>query len=431
MATKIKHFLLTSKDIYKASFIWNMSGSMLNAFQSVIMLMILTRTGSLLEAGIYTIAYANANLFLMIGKYGMRNFQVSDVEEQFTFTEYRYSRYITSFLMLIASVAYTIYSSQTNAYTSDKSLCIIWMCLFKLIDSLEDVYHGRYQQKGRLDISGKCMTLRMIITIIIFALSVIILHSLLPALIISTVSTAIIFIFFTTLTCTDFKCPDCIINKKNIFLILKVCLPLFLGNFLSFYIGNAPKYAIDSILNDELQACYGFIAMPVFVIGLLNNFIFNPIVAKMSFMWNEKNIKSFKKLLLIQMTIIFAITAICEIGAYLIGIPVLSIMYNTDLTPYKTELLILLMGGGFLALSGLFVTIITIMRLQKMLLWGYGVVSILAYIASPIMIERYNISGATILYLFLMIILCIIFIVPLLYGIKKETHNKTEYKKQN
>lgn len=60
--------------------------------------------------------------------------------------------------------------------------------------------------------------------------------------------------------------------------------------FLSFYIGNAPKYAIDSILNDGLQACCGFIAMPVFVIGLLNNFIFNPMISRMSFMWSEKEL---------------------------------------------------------------------------------------------------------------------------------------------
>ncbi len=420
MTARIKHFLLNSKDIYKASFIWNMSGSLINAFQSVIMLMILMRTGSLLEAGIYTIACANANLFAMIGRYGMRNFQVSDVKEQFTFTEYRYSRYITSFVMLIVSIAYTVYSSKTNSYASDKSLCLIWMCLFRLVDSLEDVYHGRYQQKDRLDISGKCMTLRMIITIIIFALSVIILRALLPALIISTITTAFIFIFFTKLTCTDFKCPEHVPDKKNLWLLLKLCFPLFCSSFLSFYIGNAPKYAIDSILNDELQAFYGFIAMPISVIGLLNNFIFNPIVKKMSVIWNEKKIKSFKKLFWLQVAIIFAITAICEIGAYLIGIPVLSIMYNTDLAPYKTELLILLLGGGFLALSSFFVTIITIMRLQKTLLLGYSIVSILAYITSPIMIERYNMLGATILYLLLMIILCLIFIVPLLYGIKKE-----------
>ena len=78
----MRSFLLNSKDIKKDSFIWNMIGSMLTAFQSVIMLAILTRVLSLYDAGVFTIAYASANLFLNIGKYGMRNYQVSDVKKQ-------------------------------------------------------------------------------------------------------------------------------------------------------------------------------------------------------------------------------------------------------------------------------------------------------------------------------------------------------------
>ena len=43
--------------------------------------------------------------------------------------------------------------------------------------------------------------------------------------------------------------------------------------------------------------------------------------------------------------------------------------------PYKTELLILLLGGGFLGLSGLLNTMITIIRFQNSLLAGYGIIA--------------------------------------------------------
>ena len=65
------------------------------AFQSVIMLMIITRTLNLYEAGVFTLANASANLFLNIGKYGMRNFQVSDVKREYNFREYYISRILT------------------------------------------------------------------------------------------------------------------------------------------------------------------------------------------------------------------------------------------------------------------------------------------------------------------------------------------------
>lgn len=406
---KIKYFLLNSKDINKSSFTWNMAGSMLMAFQSVIMLMIITRTLNLNEAGIFTLAYASANLFLNIGKYGMRNFQVSDVKQEYNFLEYRTSRIITTIAMLIASVVYIIIATNHNNYSGNKTWIIIWMCLFKIVDSMEDVYLGFYQQENRLDVAGKMLTLRMILTIIVFALCLILLHNQLLSLIIATIFTTTILIFFVLLTYPHFKVSNFNIRKKQIIQLLKVCFPLFAGCFLAFYIGNAPKYAIDKILDDKAQACYGFIAMPVFVIGLLNNFIFSPMIAKMSLLWNDGNKKQFQKLFKLQILIVTAITAICELGAYLLGIPVLSLLYNTDLTSYKNELLVLLLGGGFLALSGLLVTIMTILRIQNSQAIGYAVIAIFAYILSPVFVQKYAVMGASVLYLLLMVLLCIIF----------------------
>ena len=83
-------------------------------------------------------------------------------------------------------------------------------------------------------------------------------------------------IFFLAITVQEFE-ETARFDWKNVKKILIQCFPLFVGLFLQFYIGNAPKYAIDAILSDNYQAIYGFIAMPVFIISLLNSMIFNPI----------------------------------------------------------------------------------------------------------------------------------------------------------
>ena len=98
----------------------------------------------------------------------------------------------------------------------------------------------------------------------------------------------------------------------------------------------------------------------------------------------------------------------------------LSFLYNINLSAYRDELLILLIGGGFLALSGLLATIITIIRFQDSLLIGYVLVGILAYMLSEVFVERYAIMGAAGLYLMLMIGLCLVFIILLLYGLHRK-----------
>lgn len=417
---KIKEFILDDHNIERDSYVWNMIGSMLMAFQSVIMLMILTRVLGLKEAGIFTIAYANANLFLTIGKYGMRYFQISDVKRQFTFAEYRMSRVLTAAAMLATAFAYIVYAAAVNGYSAEKIQVIVWMCLFKVTDALEDIYHGYYQSRNRLDIASKCMTIRIGVTILVYAAGLIVIKDQLRALIIATILTGVLLAVFTKWSMEGFVIPKEKAAPVNVKKILLTCFPLFAGGFLSFYIGNAPKYAIDSMLTDEIQACYGFIAMPVFVIGLLNNFIFNPMLYKLSVMWDEGRIKEFVKKIFIQIGIVAAITMLCIVGAYILGVPVLSWLYNTNLAPFKDELLILLLGGGFLGLSGLLNAVITIIRFQKSLMWGYASVALMALLFSKRIVGKYGMMGAAVLYTALMAILCIVFSGMFAYGVLKK-----------
>lgn len=398
----VKHFFTESKNIDRDSYLWNMIGSVLQAFQSVVFLMILTRTVGLVQAGIFTIAYANANLFLTIGKYGMRYYQVSDVQEQYSFKEYAYSRGATVIAMMAVSFAYTCYAAVTNGYSSEKFWIIIWMCLYKAGDAIEDVFDGNYQQKGRLDIAAKVLVFRTGIAVLIYAIGLILLQNQLYALVIATIISYVLMVWVLHYTETVFCDNKKTMRIEQIIQLLKSCFPLFIGGFLSFYIVNAPKYAIDAQLSDEVQACYGFIAMPVFVIGMLNNFIFNPLLHSMAVLWGKRDISTFIRRILLQIGVIVLITIVCIIGAWIIGIPVLSWMYHTNLEPYKTELLILLAGGGFLGLAGLLNAMITVVRFQKSVAWGYGVVALLAFLLSDPVVRMYGIMGAAALYTILM-----------------------------
>ena len=419
----MKKFLLNSKNIERDATLWNMIGGLLNAFQSVILLMVLTRTVGLVASGIFTIAYANANLFLNIGKYGMRNYQVSDVKREFSFREYLTSRWITTIAMVFVSVGYVLYMALFKDYSLEKSQIIIWMCLFKVPDAVEDVYFGEYQKKGRLDVAAKPMALRMIITIALFSVMVVITRDLLISLIITTCVTAIIAFVFIRWTYPAF-CEKESHSFKKTGKLLWNCFPVFAGAFLSFYIGNAPKYAIDAQLTDEMQACYGFIAMPVFVIGLLNSFILNPMLYRLSCLWDEGKVREFvKKILFLSFTVLI-ITFVCLVGAYILGIPVLSLLYNTDLSPYKTELLILLAGGGFLGLSGVLCAVLTIIRYQNALLAGYAVVAVMAFFLSNLVVRQYEMMGASVLYAALMAVLCVLFAVFMVVGICRKCWKK-------
>lgn len=421
----IKQLIIGNKrtSVQKSSYFWNMCSGTLSAFHTVLLLVVITHVTDLYYAGIFTIAVANANLFANIGRYGMRNYQATDVKEKFNFSEYLASRYLTTVVMIVVSSIYIIFISYTREYDLEKTTIVLSMCLSRILDALEDVYYGYYQKQGRLDVAAKILTLRLIVLIVSFVMIIVLTKSLLNAIIVSSVGSSLTVICFVHFANQYFCIKMESIDKTHIFALLLSCFPLFLGTFLAFYIGNAPKYAIDAQLTEDVQACYGFISMPVFVVNLLNNFIFQPIMVRLAVEWNKKEYNKFVNQVINEILLIALLAGTVIAGGYLFGIPFLSALYGTDLHLYKRELMVLLLGGGMLALSGFFATVLTIMRRQRKTVWGYGVTAIFAYLLSPLLVSRYQIYGATILYLILMTFLSICFggmIVTCIWKEKKE-----------
>jgi len=322
--------------------------------------------------------------------------------------------------MLTVSLGYALFAVWRNGASVTKGIILFAMCAWKAVDAVEDVYCSLYQQRGRLDISGKIMTVRLAFSLIFFVILILLTRSLLVSLIAGTVFSLIAFWMLNNVCRKEFS--EQIrerADRKQVMRLLTGCFSLFLVGFLSYYITNAPKYAIDSQLSDELQACYGFIAMPVFVIGLLGNYLFNPLIQPMSEHWAAGDTSFVTKKVIQQTFVVVGITAVCLLGAFFLGIPVLSLLYGTDLTGYRTDLLLLLAGGGFLALSNQLMTTIIILRRQKLLMLGYGICSVCALIFSPITVKNWGIRGAALLELALMICLCVLFAIVFLWELHR------------
>ena len=408
-----------------SAYVWNTAAGMLNAFQSVIMLVVLSHVCDPVQAGIFTIAYANANLFLNLGKYGVRNFQVSDVDEKYAFAPYHTARIVSVLAMIVLGSAWTIWSAFTVGYTAEKATVVFTMLIFKAIDAYEDVFHGNYQQHGRLDVGARVLTLRMASMIVVFAGLIAATRNLLLSLTATTAFTALFFVGETVWVRRRVGLPSNDAPQhagslaRQTLALLKECFPVFLALFLLFYIGNAPKYAIDAVMDDVAQAQYGYIAMPVFVVGLLAGFIYNPIIASLADDWAEGRRGAFARRFALQVLIIVGITLVCIAGAWLLGVPVLNLLYNTELAPYKTDLLVLLAGGGFLATATLFTTGLTIIRWQNKLIPGYVIVAVLALVTCPSAVETAGIDGASWVYLALMAVLTVWFGVVFALGVKR------------
>ncbi len=414
------------------NYIWNAIGGMLNAGQSVLVLIIVTRVCGLEAAGLYSIAFATGNLFMYLGNYGVRNYQVSDVDEKFPFRSYILHRLLTVALMLLAAAVYCTYSLLRGAYSPAKTMTVAAMCLLKAIDCLEEVLEGRLHQRGRLDLAGKMMTVRLLISIGGMLAILVATGNLLTATnaaIILAAAAGILMAAACRRTLLPLQpAPGAAAKNRgaatspaaasaavsaarrgalrDAAVLMRVCFPVCAANFLSFYLINAPKYAIDAAMNETAQAQYNFIAMPVFVIQLLGMFVYQPVLVRMTLSWNSADQKGFLRDFLRITAGLLIIAALCLGGAYVLGIPVLSALYATDLSALKPELLLILTGGVFLAMNGFYSAVLTLMREQNRIPVMYLAGAVLSLILTPRFVGISGIMGAVISFVLIMAIVC-------------------------
>ena len=428
----LKRFLIGKESaIGRDSFIYNTASGLINAAQSVLILMIIARVLGDYDAGVFTIAWAVGNLLLNVGKYGMREMQATDVTHKYSFRTYLNSRIISTAVMIVVSVGYVLYSAVTIGYETSKTLIIILVCLLKAIDSVEDVYQGQQQLNGRLDVAGKCYTLRLTVTLAGYVITLFVCNNLLISTVITLAVSCIAAAYLLYLTAPIAKDTDDKGKGEGVFSLFKDCFRLFIATFLIFYMINAPKFVIDARMSSEAQADYGYISMPVFIIGVLGQFIYAPIIKGMADNYAKRDMKAFHKEILKQSLYLVILTAVIMAGTYLLGIPLLSIVFRKDLSIYKTGLIALMAGGSLLAYSNFARIVLTIMRKQGLIIASYIIGTVFEFCLAGGFIERDGIYGGCMIFLYSMLVLTIIITAGMVIcALKKPGDTKTERKEE-
>ena len=236
-----------------------------------------------------------------------------------------------------------------------------------------------------------------------------------------TVSVALLIILCLDASVAAGRVKICIVRDyRRVFVLFKVCLPLAISTFLSNYIINSSKLSVDRMLGDAAQLYYTAVFMPNMVINLFSGIIFKPMQTSMAVNYYEKKYKNFWHIIFRMFAIIAGFTLICEVGAYILGIPVLSWLYGVNLKDYKMTLLLLLLCGGVNAVNIIFYYVLAIMRKQKYMTILYLIVCGVALIIMDPITGRLGLNGAALGYLILVVLLGVLLMGYILYQIRKD-----------
>ena len=401
--------MVRSKD-----FLWNAIGTTLNSFLSMFYLIIITRVNGIELSGIFSFSFSIALLLQTLTNFGGRIYQVTDINEEFSLSEYLGIRALMSVIGIIISIIICrIYHSNLMGY-----LLTITLVLVKIIETFSDVIYGEFQKNERIDLIGKSLVIKSTITIIAF----LIVNLITKDLILSTF-VILIFTFLFFLVFDIKKCNKKISLKMNYNLIKKT-KNLFVTNFILLIILNVPKFVGKIFLNEVDFGYLGIILMIPTVMLLFSQFIIVPILNKLTIYYNTNDINNSNKLIKQTILILICITVVCILAAIFLGKTVLGLLYGVNFDGYVIAFVLLILSGMFNSFSSLFMNVLTILRKINVQVVVLVIVTIIVTILSITLSKFFGIYGLISALLIAMIIENFIFYIVFICHQKQLVNGK-------
>ncbi len=400
--------------------LWNAAGSAVYALSSFLLLIIVIRICGDVEGGIFSIGYAIAQLMLTVGVFESTTYFATDAAGKFTYAQYLAFKLATCLLMIAASIVYVL----SFGFDAHKMAVAYALCAYRLFEALSQFWFAAFQKEERLDLGGFSTVWRYVLSTAALAAVLVATRDVVAALVAASLVEAV------WMACYDVPRlarivrvgrPD--FSLAPLGTLFLACLPLFISSFLSTYLGNVGKYAIEAVGTNQMQTVYNVLFMPSFVINLFMIFFVRPALTTLARLWLEHDLEAFLriigKLLLLVAGVSAAIIGACAV----VGIPVLELFYGIDLQGYLAPLLIVLLGGGFLSASNVFYNAMVVIRTQHAVVAGYLAAIVVATAVSSPLVETMGIIGAAWAYALSCLVLTLAFTALFARGVaRKKKH---------
>ena len=415
-----------SKNPEKRDIIWNMAGSFLYAFASMVLSIAVVQIAGEDAGGIFTFAFTTFGQHMfMMAYFGIRPFQITDTGGKYSFGDYLGLRLLTCGAAVLTGMGYVF----LNGYSFEKAAVVFLMVVYKVIDALADAYEAEFQRGGRLYLTGKSNAFRTILSVGVFLASLAYTKDLAAASLWAVGAQAAGFLVFDVLVIRELPNVEWRSAKGKKQELFAETILLFCSAVLDFYIFSASKYAIEGCMADRDMAVFGAIFMPTSIINLVAGFVIRPYLTKMSFTWEMGRTRRFLKIQKRIALIIAALTVLAVGGAWLLGIPVLSLLYpnlRTGLSQCRPALVLIIFGGALNAYMNLFYYSLVIMKKQKYIFGVYGLVSLMAVLVSTPFVRWGGIFGGALAYVVLTGALMVLFGLIDLAGILEHKRKNPE-----
>lgn len=380
----------TDSAIIKRNAFWNSFGSIVYLGSQWLMTLLVVRMATNLDdAGCLNLAISLTSVFGTLAAFNMRTYIISDRNNLISSSEYAGFRICTCVVSFVCCLGYTAAFS----YSSYQNAAIVLYLFIRLLEAVLDFVYAFEQKSERMDIGGKSMFARGLLSLASFAFSYGVFHDLCVSLVLVLLSYLVVFFFFdlprSRPYCT--LVPRC--SKKYLILLRDGSLTTT-TSFLSDLVVTYPRQVIEQACGIAALGAYASVAAPVVVAQVGISFIFNPLLPSLDKLYSSKCKKEYFRIIgkvVVSILVVFVagLLLIC-----LVGEPVLFALYGEEVSSYSYLLVTFLVAVCLNALQWFFRILLVMMRVFVPQLVVSIVTIILCVALSPVCVHQFGLIGA-------------------------------------
>ncbi len=383
-------------------YLWNTIGTAIWGCTFPVLTVVATQLAGVEGAGMFSMAFAVGTLLMIASDYGVRNYQVSDIEETSSFASYQVNRWLTAALALVAGALYCA----VRGYDASMTAICAGVFAYKAVDGVADVYEGRLQQADKLYLAGISQALRSVLAVAAFSALLFVTRSLEAASIAmaaaAVATLALVTVPLALLETDKSRRAD----AREVARLFTQGFPLFCALFLFNLIESMPKFVMESAIAYENQLYFNALYFPAQGILLATGFIYKPQLVRLAGIWaNPRKRRRFDIIVAAVVGVVVLISVATGVFMGWLGIPLMSFMYGLDFEQFRPLAYLMVAAGGVTAAIDFLYAIVTVLRRQGDVIRLY-LIAFAASIAAPLaLVNLFGLAGAVASYLLVMVLL--------------------------
>ena len=406
----------TTDNYLKKNIIWNTLGSFVYFFcQWILTLVVVRLSTDFVNAGNLSLAMSVTNIFYTIACLNVRTYLVSDFSKKIKDEEYIGLRVLTCVLGFLLCLFYI----SIFKYTVSQMICITAYMGLKICEAWTDLLHSFEQKNNRMDIGGKSLFYRGILSFVVFTVLLYITDNINLAIISMTAVCFIFIILYDHYHVKKFIDLKFKISKK----ILKIsCLsfvPITLASVVSTLMGSLPRQVLEIMNGTEVLGIYASVSTPAVIVQVASSYIYNPFVLRLSINYEQRDIDRFFKLFTKINLLVVGLGVICIVGSIIFGEFGLKILYGEKISKYSSVLVPVIIYTSINATTWFLINIMVIIRKIKSLLIIHVISGVISSICMVPMIKKFSMNGVS----YIMIMFSLICLVLMMIDILRSVNN--------